>query len=285
MRCDVNVSVRLKGTDALGTRTEIKNMNSVANMVRAIEYEYTRQCELLEKEQSVTQDTLRYVEETGKTSPMRSKEDARDYRFFREPDLLSVSVSDEEIKAIKDKIPELPKDKIKRYIQTFGLTEADANHLIKYRRISEYFDEVARLSKSPKTGAKFIIGQMFSLFSTEAQKEAFAVRVTPESLATLVNLLADGKINSNLAKTTLEQMLITGKSADELLSAEDMAALSEADLDSLCKRAVESNTGAVADYKGGKEKAIMALVGFVMRESRGKANPESAKEKLKEIIK
>lgn len=284
MRCDVNVSVRLKGTQALGTRTEIKNMNSVANMVRAIEYEYTRRCELLEKGELVTQETLRYIEETGQTASMRSKEDAKDYRFFREPDLLSVSVSNEEIKAIKDKIPELPKEKVKRYTSQFDLNETDANHLIKYRKIAEYFDSTAKLSKSPKISAKFIITQMFSLFSTEAEKEKFAVRVTSENLAGISNLLAEGKINWGLAKATLDKMLSSGKSAEELLSAEDMKALTESELDFLCKNAVESNTAAVADYKAGKEKAIMALVGFVMRESKGKANPESTKEKLKELL-
>lgn len=285
MRCDVNVSVRLIDSEILGTRTEIKNMNSVANMLRAIEYEYKRQCEILEAGEKVVQETLRYIEEKGETASMRSKEDAKDYRFFREPDLLAVCLSDGEISAIKAKIPELPKDKAKRYIAQFGLSEADANHLIKYRRISEYFDKSAELSKSPKTCAKFIIGQMFSLFSTEAEKEEFAVKTTPAQLASLAGLLAEGRINSSLAKSALEKMLSTGKSPEELLSAEDMAVLTDAELENFCKKAVESNHSAVADFKGGKEKALMALVGFVMRESKGKANAETAKEKLKEILK
>lgn len=284
MRCDVNVSVALKDAKILGTRTEIKNMNSVSNMVKAIEYEYTRQCELILSGKKVEQETLRYIEETGITASMRSKEDAGDYRFFREPDLLCVYISDEEIKSIRDRIPEKPEDKIKRYTDRFALTETDAKHLIKYRRIAEYFDEVAKLSKVPKTGAKLIITQMFSLFATEAEKEAFAVRVTPANLAFLTNLLADGKINSSLAKTTLDKMLVTGKSAEKLLSAEDIKGLSEEELKALCKSAVESNQTAAADFQGGKEKALMALVGFVMRESRGKANAETAKECIKKLL-
>ncbi len=284
MRCDVNVSVRLKGAETLGTRTEIKNMNSVANMVRAIEYEYARQCELLEKGEKVVQETLRFIETQGKTSPMRSKEDAKDYRFFREPDLLCVFVRDEEIKKIKDKIPELPKEKIKRYTENYGLSKTDANHLIKYRKIAEYFDKAAELSKSPKISANFIITQMFSLFSTEAEKEEFAVKVTPSSLASLANLLAEGKISRGLAKVTFEKMLRTGKAPEELLSAEDMAVLTKAEFDALCKKAIDENQVAVADFKDGKEKALMALVGFVMRESGGKANPETAKEKLRELL-
>lgn len=285
MRCDVNVSVRLKGAEESGTRTEIKNMNSVSNMVKAIEYEYTRQCALLERGESVVQETLRYIEARGETTPMRSKEDARDYRFFREPDLLPVVLSDEEIQRIKEKIPELPREKIRRYTEDFKITRTDAQHLIKYRRISEYFDSVAELSKSPKICAKFIITQMFSLFSTEAQKEEFAVKTAPAQLASLANLLTDGKINASLAKAVLEKMLATGKSAMEFLSAEDMRGLSDLELEALCKKAAESNAAAVRDYKGGKEKALMVLVGFVMRESGGKANAEKAKEKLRGFLK
>ncbi len=284
MRCDVNVSVRLKGADTLGTRTEIKNMNSVANMVRAIEYEFNRQCELLEKGEKVEQETLRYIEETGSTASMRSKEDAKDYRFFREPDLLSVCVSEEKIKELREKLPELPKDKIKRYTEKYLLSLTDANHLIKYRKISEFFDCAAELSGCPKICANFIITQMFSLFATEAQKEEFAVSITPLMLADLAKLLFEGRINSNLAKTTLEQMLTSGKSAQEILSADDLKALSDSELEALCQKAVESNKTAVADFTAGKEKALMALVGFVMRESRGKANAEKAKEKLRELL-
>lgn len=284
MRCDVNVSVRPEDSDKLGIRTEIKNMNSVANMVRAVEYEYTRQCELLERGERVTQETLRYIEESGVTAPMRSKEDARDYRFFREPDLLPLHIEEAELVKIKKKLPEMPSEKIHRYVNEYGLSETDANHLIKYRRISEYFDKAAKLSKSPKTSARFIITQMFSLFSTEAQKEEFAVKVTPSSLATLANLLTEGKINTSLAKNTLEKMLLSGKGAMDFLSEDDLKGFTKAELENLCTRAIEENPVAVTDFKGGKEKALMALVGFVMRESKGKANAETTKKRLAELL-
>ena len=284
MRCDVNVSVKPAGCDTLGIRTEIKNMNSVANMVRAIEYEYIRQSDALEEGKKVTQETMRFNEIKGVTIPMRSKEDARDYRFFREPDLLCVSLSDEGIKDIKSRIPVLPEEKIKVYTEELGLSLTDAQHLVKYRKISEYFDETARLSPCAKTAAKFIIGQMFSLFSTEAEKENFAVKVSPAQLSELVTLLCEKKINSNLAKVTLDKMLSRGKGAMEFLSEEDMRGFTEEELELLCEKAIENNPAAVSDYKCGKDKAVMALVGFVMRESKGRANADKAKETLKKLM-
>ncbi|MBE6734545.1 MAG: Asp-tRNA(Asn)/Glu-tRNA(Gln) amidotransferase subunit GatB [Ruminococcaceae bacterium] len=284
MRCDVNVSVKTAGCETLGVRTEIKNMNSVANMIRAIEYEYTRQSKVIEQGGMVTQETMRFDEAKGVTIPMRSKEDARDYRFFREPDLLCVHLDDKEIEDIKEKIPMLPSDKIKVYTEELGLSITDAQHLVKYRRISEYFDEVVRLSPCAIKASKFIIGQMFSLFSTEAEKEAFSVKVSPSQLAELVALFCEGKINSNLAKVTLDKMLLSGKGAMEFLSEEDMRGFTEEELYILCQKAIEQNPNVVSDYKGGKDKAIMALVGFVMRESKGKANADKAKETLKKLM-
>lgn len=284
MRCDVNVSVKPAGCETLGVRTEIKNMNSVANMIRAIEYEYTRQSKVIEQGGMVAQETMRFDEAKGVTIPMRSKEDARDYRFFREPDLLCIYLDDKEIEDIKEKIPMLPSDKIKVYTEELGLSITDAQHLVKYRKISEYFDEVVRLSPCAIKASKFIIGQMFSLFSTEAEKEAFAVKVSPSQLAELVALLCEGKINSNLAKVTLDKMLLSSKGAMEFLSEEDMRGFTEEELHTLCQKAIEQNPNVVSDYKGGKDKAIMALVGFVMRESKGKANADKAKETLKKLM-
>lgn len=284
MRCDVNVSVRPVDSEVLGTRTEIKNMNSVTNMMRAIEYEYGRQTQLLENGGAVTQETLRFVESDGSTLPMRSKEDARDYRFFREPDLLPLHIEEAELAKIKEKLPEMPEVKLDRYVKEFALSQTDAQHLIKYRRVSEFFDEVARFTCDAKTASKFIIGQMFSWFSTEAEKEEFSVKVTPSQLAELVDLLSSGKISSSLAKATFEKMLVSGKGATDFLSADDLKGFTSSELENLCRKAIEQNSSAAADFKGGKEKALMALVGFVMRESRGKANAETAKGHLKKLL-
>ena len=284
MRCDVNISVRPVGSDKLGTRTEIKNMNSIAFIAKAMEYEFNRQVDLIESGEKVIQETLRYDDVTNTTSSMRGKEDANDYRYFRDPDLVTINVPREKVEEIKSQLPELPTQKLKRYVEELGLPEADAQLLTKYRKIAEYYEDAIKDTKNPKTAANFIIGQIFSRIDNETEKEQFNVNVSAENLNELIKLIDAGKIRMNLAKSTLEKMLDTGKKATELLSESDMAGLDENALLDLCKQAVESNPNAVSDYKNGKEKAIKALVGFVMKNSRGKADAVAAENKIKEII-
>ena len=200
------------------------------------------------------------------------------------PDLVTINISREEVEEIRESLPELPADKCRRYIDELGLPEKDAQLLTKYRKISEYFDEACKGVKSAKTVANFIIGQMFSRTETEADKEIFDVAVTPAQLNELVKLIDSGKIRNNLAKSTLEKMLDTGKGALDFISESDMGGLDENTMAELCKQAVESNPKAVEDYKNGKEKAIKALVGNVMKNSRGKADAVAAEAKIKELI-
>ena len=284
MRCDVNISVRPKGSEKLGTRTEIKNMNSINNIAKAMEYEFERQVDLIENGGSVVQETLRYDDATNTTSSMRSKEDAHDYRYFRDPDLVTIHVPESVVEEIKATMPELPTDKCKRYIDELAIPEKDAQLLTKYRKISEYFDEACEGVKSPKTVSNFIIGQIFRRTETEADKEVFDVAVSPKQLNELVKLLDSGKIRNNLAKSTLEKMLDSGKGALEFIDESDMGGLDENALNDLCRQAVEGNPKAVEDYKNGKEKAIKSLVGNVMKNSRGKADPSLAEAKIKELI-
>ncbi len=284
MRCDVNISVRPQGSEALGTRTEIKNMNSINNIAKAMEYEYERQVDLIESGGRVVQETLRYDDSTNTTSSMRSKEDAHDYRYFRDPDLVTINVSREEVEEIKKSLPELPAEKCKRYVEELEIPEKDAQLLTKYRKISEYFDAACEGVKSPKTVSNFIIGQIFRRTETESDKEEFDVKVTPQQLNELVKLIDSGKIRNNLAKSTLEKMLDTGKGALEFISESDMGGIDENTMLELCKQAIESNPKAVDDYKGGKEKALKALLGNVMKNSRGKADATAAEAKLRELI-
>lgn len=284
MRFDVNVSVKKQDEKALGTRTEIKNMNSVSAMQKAMEYEYSRQIKTLSQGGTVSRETLRYDEEKGITVSMRSKEDAKDYRFFFEPDLLSVVVSSNEIQKIKDSMPVLPFEKVKKYTEEYKLSKIDAEHLTKYRKISEFFDEVVDKGADPSLASKFIIGQIFSLFATETEKEEFSLKITPLMLFELCVLLEKGKISRNLAKVTLDKMLSTGKRAGDFISAEDMKVISEEELLQMCKKAIEENASATADYKKGKEKALMALLGAVMRYSKGKAEPETTKNILRDLM-
>lgn len=285
MRCDVNISVRPVGSDELGTRTEIKNMNSITFIGKAMEYEFARQVDLIESGGKVEQETLRYDDVTNTTSSMRGKEDANDYRYFRDPDLVTISVSDEEIDELRAKIPELPSVKQERYVNEFGLSEKDAQNISKYRKIAEFFEASAKGVKSPKTVSNFIIGQIFRRLETEADKEDFNIAISAEQLNELVKLIDSGKVKNNLAKSTLEKMLDTGKGVRDFISEKDMAGMDEAALTELCQKAVDANPNAVADYKNGKEKAIKAVLGFVMKESRGRADASAAEAKILELIK
>ena len=284
MRCDVNISVRPEGAEELGTRTEIKNMNSINNIAKAMEYEFNRQVALIESGGEVVQETLRYDDSTGTTSSMRSKEDAHDYRYFRDPDLVTIRVTKDEVEEIRASLPEFPADKCRRYVNELQIPEKDAQLLTKYRRISEYFDEACKGVKSPKTVSNFIIGQIFSRTVTEIDKELFNVSVSPAQLNELVKLLDDGKIRNNLAKATLEKMLDTGKGALEFISESDMGGLDENALIELCKQAIEGNQKAVDDYKGGKEKALMSLFGKCMKELKGNCDPQILKDALIEYV-
>lgn len=284
MRCDVNISVRPEGNDKLGTRTEIKNMNSITYMAKAMEYEFSRQVDLIESGGQVVQETLRYDEVTDTTSSMRGKEDAHDYRYFREPDLVTIHVTDEEVEALKNKLPELPGAKLKRYTRELEIPQADAQLLTKYRNVAEYFEQASKGTKNPRTAANFIIGQIFRRMENDSAKESFDVSVSAENLNELIRMLDDGKIKMNLAKTTLEKMLDTGKKATELISESDMGGLDDEALTALCRQAIEQNPNAVNDIKNGKQKAMGALLGFIMKQSRGKADASAAQSKLKELI-
>ena len=284
MRCDVNISVRPEGSEKLGTRTEIKNMNSITNIAKAMEYEYERQVDLIESGGEVVQETLRYDDATGTTSSMRSKEDAHDYRYFREPDLVTINVPRERVEEIKGRLPELPEQKYARYTEEYGIPEKDAAQLTKYRSISEYFDKASEGLKSPKTASNFIIGQIFRRLETEADKEALDIKTTPEQLNELCKLLESGKLKNNLAKKALDQMLDSGKPVTDFVSESDMAGLDDATLTEYCQNAIASMQAAVADYKSGKEKALMAVLGNVMKQSRGRADAPTVIAKLKELI-
>lgn len=283
MRCDVNVSV--SATDKLGTRTEIKNMNSISNIAKAMEFETQRQIELLEKGEKITQETLGFDEKTGKTYKMRSKEDADDYRFFGEPDLLGIHISESEIIRIRKELPELPQHKIKRYIKDLGINESDANLLTKYPAVAEFFEVASKGVKKPQLAANFILGQIFASLPTESQKEEMSLRISPNMLSELIGLTESGKISVSKAKSVLSEMLEEGKAVSEIISEADLIGMADEELADLCHKAVGSNPSAVADIKSGKDKAVMVLVGAVMRQSRGRADALKAKEILLDMIK
>ncbi len=284
MRCDVNISVRPAGSEELGTRTEIKNMNSISYMTKAMEYELDRQIDILESGGKVEQETLRYNETENTTSSMRGKEDAHDYRYFRDPDLVTIHVGDEEIERIRALLPELPDKKRERYRSELNLPEADIQLLTKYRSIAEYFEAACEGVKRPTVVANCIIGQIFRRLENDDAKEKFEIPVSPSDLRDLVLLLDSGKIRMNLLKSTLEKMLDTGKPASELISEKDLGGVDEAALKELCGQSIAANPNAVQDYRSGKEKALKALLGHVMKATRGRADAQQAEKMLIELI-
>ena len=285
LRCDVNVSVRPKGSDKLGTRTEIKNMNSFSHMTKAIKYEMDRQIDILESGEKVVQETRRYNESTGCTEGMRGKEDANDYRYFRDPDLVTISVPEETVEKIKEKMPEPYQQRLDRFINEYGLPEKDAQMLVERRKIADYFETAAKGTKKPRTAANCIIGQIFARLGSDDEKNDFNVKVTPENLHALIKLFDSGKIRMNILKSTLEKMLDTGKPATDFISEKDLAGVDSETLKKVCADALEKNPNAVSDYLSGKEKAIKALLGTVMKETRGRANPQEAEKMLIQIMK
>ena len=284
LRCDVNISVRKKGSEKFGTRTEIKNMNSFTFIQKAMKYEFERQVDLIESGGEVVQETLRFNTDTGETSSMRSKEDAHDYRYFREPDLVTIETPAEFVEEIRKSLPELPDAKLNRYVNDYGISETDAAIIVKYRKVAEFFDDSVNGLKKPKNASNMIISQIFKHLSTDAQKEEFELKFTAEMFRDLLKLVEQNKINMNLAKSTLDKMIETGKPVSELIDEKDMGGVDENALLEICKQVVADNPKAIDDYKNGKEAAFKSLVGGVMKATRGKADAMHATEIIKDLI-
>jgi len=284
LRCDANVSVRPVGTTKFGTRVEIKNMNSFRSLQRAIEYEVKRQIEVLEEGGTLVQETRSWDEDKGVTLSMRTKEDAHDYRYFPDPNLVPIIVETELIPQIKDSLPELPDAKRKRLITTLGLSEYDAGIITGSRALAEFFDEMVGLGCEPKTAANWIMGELLRLLNAN-NMEVKDCKVTPKKLAALLKLMADGTVSGKMAKTIFEEMFATGQEAEVIIKEKGMVQISdEGSLAAIVEKVIAAHPQSVADYKAGKEKAIGFLVGQVMRETKGQANPGLVNKILKEKL-
>lgn len=284
MRCDVNVSVMPVGSSEFGVRTEIKNMNSVSYIDKAMRYEYERQCEVLEEGGKVVQATLRYDEKTGETSVMRTKEDAQDYRYFPEPDILTVVIPQSKVEEIAASLPELPLEKLRRYVDELKINRATAMLLYKYKRVCDFVEKVIGLGASVKNVVNLTTGVLYSKLPTEEDKENFALPVTAEEIAKLVKFVDEGKINITLAQQTLAKMAEEGKPVSDYIKEADLCGVDDGELEDICRKAIEANAAAVADFKGGKEKAIFALYGFIKKATGGKADIKKADEILRRLI-
>ncbi|HIY35035.1 MAG TPA: Asp-tRNA(Asn)/Glu-tRNA(Gln) amidotransferase subunit GatB [Candidatus Eubacterium faecigallinarum] len=283
MRCDVNVSIHQPG-EPWGTRTEIKNINSLSNIVRAIDLEMERQEDIIESGEKVVQSTMRYDANSDTVYVLRTKENADDYRYFPEPDILRFYISPEKVEEICASLPELPDAKLKRYVEDMGLPENNARLIYKYRNVTNFFDDAVGEGASPSNALNMIIGTIYATLQTEEDKENFEIKTTPKQLAELVKLIDDKKIRANKAKDVLSKMLENGDDVKTFIKEEDLAGLSDDDLRTLCQGAIDANPKAVEDIKNGKDKAINVMFGYVMKNSRGKADVKKAEAMIREMI-
>ncbi len=283
LRADVNVSVRKEGDTNLGTRCEIKNVNSIKFMQMAIDYEAKRQVELLESGKSIDQETRLFDTKKNETRSMRSKEDAHDYRYFPDPDLLPLKLSEDFINKIKKNIPELPDEKKKRFIEKFNLTPYEATILVSDIETSKYFEEVVKDS-DVKLAANWIIGELFALLN-EKNLEITQSPISSRNLSKLINLIKDGTISGKIAKTLFELMLDGDKDPEILVEEKGLKQKSDPkELENLIDGVIKDNPDKVAEYKSGKVKLFGFFVGQVMKVSNGTANPQLVNEILKKKL-
>lgn len=280
LRCDANVSVRPVGQKELGTKTEIKNINSFKGVERAIEYEAMRQAELLEDGGKVVQETRTWDEKEGVTKSMRTKEEANDYRYFPEPDLVPFTVSDEYIENIRKSLPELPDARKERYMKEFGLSSEDAVFMTNDKATADYFEAAVDAGADPKACVNWLMGEFASQLSTDGIEIAKAP-VSTENLAALLKLISKGTISGKIAKKVFATMWKEGGNPEEIVKAQGLVQISDtAELSKLVDEVVGKNPKAVEDFKAGKKKAVGALVGQIMKATKGKANPRVINELL-----
>jgi aspartyl-tRNA(Asn)/glutamyl-tRNA(Gln) amidotransferase subunit B len=282
LRCDANVSVRLKGAEKFGTKAEVKNLNSFRFAKMALDYEIGRQVALIESGGKVEQETRLYNVATGETVGMRSKEHAHDYRYFPEPDLVPLRVSQAWLGRIREEMPELPADKRRRFVESYGLREYDAGVLTATRAVSDYFEKAAAASGDPRTAANWVAGDLMGALKGRDIAES---RVSPEQLGELVSLISSGELSGKLAKDIFAKMFASGESARAIVDREGVRQISDSDaLGKIVDEVIAGNPKQVEQYKSGKTAVLGFLVGQVMKASKGQANPGAVNELLKQKL-
>lgn len=283
MRCDVNLSLREPGATAYGTRCEMKNLNSFRAVTRAIAYEAKRQAELLEKGEKIIQQTLRWDDDLGKTYAMRDKEDSQDYRYFPEPDLPPIVITDEHMQALKDSLPELPQARAQRY-EALGLAAQDARLLANTAWMTALMEGALSAKADAKTACNWLIGPMAALWNDRAAQDE-PLPFTAAQYGAFVQLVAGSKVNSSGAKTLLETMIQTGQDPDVIVNDKNLAQVDdEGALLAVAREVVSENQDAVASYLSGREKAMASLIGAAMKKTRGKANPQKMRALILSLI-
>ena len=284
LRCDANVSIRKVGDSELGTRTEIKNINSFKFIEKAINFEIKRQIKVLENGDKVIQETRLYDSLKDETRPMRSKEFANDYRYFPDPDLLPVIISDDEMDEIKDSFPELPNDKSKRYISDLKIDENEAQIISSSRELSIFFELAVDSESDPKLAANLLVGEIGSLLNKDNIKINES-NLSSDNFNTLLKRISDGTISKKIAKTVLADIWDSGKDADEIIKNQGLVQIQdESIIQDIAQKILEANPDQVAAFKAGKDKLFGFFVGQVMKETQGKANPKSVNDILKKLL-
>ena len=285
LRADVNVSVRKKGDTKFGTRTETKNMNSFRSIVREIEYEIDRQIDILENGGTVEQETLRWDDVSGKTFPMRNKENSEDYRYFPEPDLAQINLSEEYIENIKNNLPELPESRKRRYLEEYKLSEKDAGIITSSRYLSDLFEDTIKVCDNPKAVNNWIISDISRILN-EDEMDAKDIPFTAEELGKLIILIDKGTISSSIGKKVLEELFENPKDPEEIIKEKGWIQISdEGAIKEIVSKILEANPQSIADYKAGKDRALGFLVGQAMKETKGKANPKMLNQMFLEELK
>ena len=284
LRCDANISVRLLGEEELGTKTEVKNMNSFRNVEKAINYEINRQIEILEEGGQIVQQTLLWNADYNEAIPMRSKEEAHDYRYFPEPDLLPVIVDEKWKNEISHNLPELPEIRKEKLITKYNLPEYDAELLTQNRSTVDYYEKVVDKTSDYKSASNWIMGDVLkSINEVKIDIENFPIQ--PENLAELINIINNGTINGKIGKDVFQQMLKEGKNALTIVKEKNLVQITDSsEIENIIDIILEKNSNEVKQYIDGKEKVFGFFVGQVMRETKGKANPKVVNEILREKL-
>lgn len=284
LRCDANISLAPEGSKVLGTKTELKNMNSFRAIEKGLYYEIERQEMILEEGGTITQETRAWDEKRERTFLMRSKEEAHDYRYFPDPDLVPLLLYEEWVHSLQEELPELPKERRKRFIRAYGLPSYDANILTSSRALADFFEEVVELFHEPKLVSNWVMGEFLHLVK-EGGYVLDEVPIKPEDLAELLTLISDGTISGKMAKEVFLVSFKTGNSPASIVEKRGLVQLSdEEELESIIEDVIKENPGAVQDFKEGKKKAIGFLVGQTMKKTKGKANPQLVNQIVREKI-
>jgi len=284
LRCDANVSVRRAGTEELGVKAEVKNMNSFKNVQKALAYEIQRQVRILEEGGRIVQETRLWDADQELTLPMRSKEYAHDYRYFPEPDLVPLAVSKEWIDEVRATLPELPRERRARFVREYGIPDYDAAVLTTSRPLAGYYEEVVKAFPEPKIASNWVMVELLGQLNKEGRDIAESP-IPPAGLAALLTLLKSGTISGKIAKTVFEEMYRTGKSAETIVKEQGLTQISDQEeLLRIVEAVLAEHPGPVADYRKGKVQSFTFLVGAVMKSSRGKANPKAVNELLRACL-